>query len=91
MTDDWSLKGKEIELEFNLRLLGETKTNNLQIATLYKKEIVETLRKKLIEDIDNTNFRITTKSLSGTTMWHDDSNKLRPLLKEIINNRFGVE
>lgn len=75
MTDDWSLKNKSITLEFYKKLLD--KGEGVESAILYKLAIIETLRKKLITDIQ-------------LELYAEDPMELLHNIVKIINKRFGV-
>lgn len=76
MNDNWSLEGKAVIFDFNLRLLEKSKTDKIQSVKLFKEETIETLRKKVIGD---------TKEL--TKMYPIS---LMEAWEIILNKRFGA-
>jgi len=78
MTDDWSLKG-------NSTLILETK--------VYYPEMIETLRRKLIEDVEELNIRMrhSDTRMDTESLYKDDITELILGLRKQINKRFGVE
>ena len=84
-SEEWSLKGKEYDV-----LMSDY---DVELTTVYKKDDIETLRQKLIEDLNNqikeigmfpedTDCRKTCKKIIMS--------ELRKVRK-IINKRFGVK
>ena len=82
MTEDWSLEGKEISLDFNRRLLGQTKEDEIISVKVIPSKHVETLRLKLIEKIDTLDCTVTSK----LKKW-----ELIEEVLDIIDNSFGVK
>jgi len=81
--NNWSLKKKLIIFSVDRLFRQETNQDigrRLQYE-LYDKDDIETLRKKLIEDID--------KEFRGYSS--PSSYQLMMIAKDIINKRFGVE
>jgi len=94
-TDDWNIKEKEISLDFNKRLLGDTvekvianfeaKEDEIVSVKVVPSKHLETLRQKLTEDIYEYNLRVLGDHRTWTTDEERDS------IENIINKRFGVK
>ena len=74
--DDWSLKdNKHLDYDWDKHM------DNIIHKVYYSEEVIETLRKKLIEDI-----------MSGWIVSNSNSEYIsRKEVKKIINRRFGVD
>lgn len=81
MSDDWSLKGKEIKAIDDVSLYPQWSP----VKTFYSKEDIETLRQKLIEDIQQYFDKLSEE-------YKEDFGYISSeIIEKIINKRFGVE
>jgi len=79
MENNWSLKGKEIKAIDDVSLYPQWSS----VKTFYSKEDIETLRQKLIEDIQRYIMTNGIFDKSGFEIFRD--------IRDIINKRFGFE
>lgn len=94
MSDDWSLKGKLVHYVINVedgRKSHIEESRNLDsekwkiLSSFYPKKDIETLRQKLIEDIQQYFDKLSEE-------YKEDFGYISSeIIEKIINKRFGVE
>jgi len=85
MTDDWNLKGKDFLVDCDAE-----KPDGTPIKTYYDNDI-ETLRQKLIADIENLESRDTNENhICINKDYEHGFDSAKYIIQILIDKRFGV-